>query len=134
MNEMSKIRPQTIRTEAGEELIVLSRRAYEALLARAGDEDAEDVATARIVDERKAAIARGEDIVLPEPVWAEMEEGGNPVRVLRRFRSMTQEQLAEAVGVSQPYLSDIEAGRKRGSADTLKALAAALRVPLDVLA
>lgn len=33
---------QIIRSESGDELVVLSRREYDALLARAGDEDAED--------------------------------------------------------------------------------------------
>ena len=32
---------QTLTTESGDELVVLSRRDYDALLARRGDEDAE---------------------------------------------------------------------------------------------
>ena len=50
---MSK--PQFIRTEAGEEFVVLSRRDYDAMRARLGDEDAEDRLTARIVKEAKAS-------------------------------------------------------------------------------
>jgi hypothetical protein len=53
---------QTIRTENGDELVVLSRRDCDVLLARAGDEDAEDRMTLII-----AAEARGER-PLPEAV------------------------------------------------------------------
>jgi DNA-binding XRE family transcriptional regulator len=126
--------PQIIRTETGEELVVLTRRDYEALRARAGDEAAEDVMSARIVAESDAALAKGADVALPDSVWAEIEGGANPLRVLRRMRGMTQDELAAAAGLSQSYLSDIEAGRKRGTADTLKSLARELRVPLDLLA
>jgi len=126
--------PQFIRTGTGEELVVLARRDYEALLARAGDESAEDAMSARIVAESAAALARGADVALPESVWAELEAGGNPLRVLRRLRGMTQDELAAAAGLSQSYLSEIEAGRKRGTTDTLKTLARVLAVPLDLLA
>jgi len=129
---MSK--PQIIRTAAGEELVVLPRRDYDALVARAGDAAAEDAATARLVAESDKAIAAGADIVLPETVFEAIEAGESPVRALRRFRAMTQAALAQAAGISQPYLSDIEAGRKTGTPSTLKALAAALSVPLDLLA
>ena len=48
--------PQIIRTASGEELVVLTRAEYEALLERADDEaeDADDVA---IYDARKAELA-----------------------------------------------------------------------------
>jgi DNA-binding XRE family transcriptional regulator len=126
--------PQFIRTETGEELVVLARRDYEALLARAGDEAAEDAMSTRIAEEVRAAIASGADVVLPEAVWKDIEAGANPVRALRRFRGMTQQELATAAGLSQSFLSEIEAGRKRGTPDTLKALARVLAVPLDLLA
>jgi PHD/YefM family antitoxin component YafN of YafNO toxin-antitoxin module len=52
--------PQIIRTPSGEELVVLSRAEYEALLERADHaaEDADDVA---IYDARKAELAAGGD-------------------------------------------------------------------------
>jgi DNA-binding XRE family transcriptional regulator len=124
---------QVIRTESGEELIVMSRRDYVALLARAGDKTAEDEMTGRIVDASLAAMARGEEVALPEKIWAEIEAGKCPVRVLRKHRGLTQAALADAAGVSQAYVAEIETGRKSGAPDTLKAIARALDVPLDVL-
>ena len=80
-----------------------------------------------------AAIERGEDIALPEAVWDRLEARESPVRVLREFRSMTQKELAEAAGISQSYLSEIERGAREGTLSTIKAIAKALAVPLTVL-
>lgn len=124
---------QIIRTESGEELVVLPRREYFALLARAGEKAAEDELTARIVDEARAVQARGEEVALPEGVWRAIEGGQSPVKVLRKHRGLTQTELAAAAGVSQGYVAELEAGRKSGAPDTLKALARALGVPLAVL-
>jgi hypothetical protein len=43
---------QTLTTQSGEELVVLSRRDYDALLARSGDEEAEDRMTLVFAAER----------------------------------------------------------------------------------
>src|SRR5271166_3199389 len=123
---------QIIHTD-GEDLVVIPRSDYEALLARAGDEASEDAATARIVAETDAKIARGEDVALPAAVWAAIESGEHPVRAIRKYRGLTQMGVAKEAGLRQGYIADIEAGRKRGSASSLKAIAAALDVPLDVI-
>lgn len=129
--EMGK--PNIITTEGGEEIVILSRRDYDALLARSGDPAAEDAVTARIIAESDKVLASGAEVALPETVFEEIEAGGNPVRVLRAFRGLTQAALAAQTGISQSYLSDMEAGRKAGTAATLKSLAAALGVPVDML-
>ena len=43
------------------------------------------------------------------------------------------EALADMASVSKPYLSEIEGGKRTGTAATLKKLARALGVPMDVL-
>lgn len=125
--------PQIIRTEAGEDLIVLSRRDYDALLARLGEPDGEDAMTARIVAETGTELERGDEVALPESVWQAIEAGDAPVKVLRLFRGLSQAQLAKTAGFSQAYIAEIETGRKNGTAESLKAIARALGVPLDVL-
>lgn len=46
----------------------------------------------------------------------------------RRLRlNMTQAQMAEAMGVAQAYISDLESGRKRPMVDTLATIAEALK-------
>jgi DNA-binding XRE family transcriptional regulator len=124
---------QTIRTESGEELIVIPRREYIALLARAGDEAAEDEMTALLVDEAKDAISRGEDVALPLEIWDAMDAGQNRIKVLREYRGLTQAELAAAAGVDPDLVAELEGGREGGAPDRLKAVARALGVPLDVL-
>jgi DNA-binding XRE family transcriptional regulator len=57
----------------------------------------------------------------------------HPVRILRKFRAMTQEALAAAAGLSRPYLTEIETGRKEGSVQAMKAIAGALQVEAGLL-
>lgn len=125
---MSKI--QIITSPSGEQMVVLSKEEFDLMAANQFDEDAE---TVRIYRESMAAIERGEDIALPEAVWDRLEARESPVRVLREFRSMTQKELAEAAGISQSYLSEIERGAREGTLSTIKAIAKALAVPLTVL-
>ena len=47
------------------------------------------------------------------------------------MESLTQQQLADAAGISKPYLSQIETGKRKGSTDILSALAKALKVTLE---
>jgi len=46
---------------------------------------------------------------------------------------MTQEALAQAAGLSTPYLSQIENRKRDGTVDVLQRLALALGVPMDLL-
>lgn len=57
----------------------------------------------------------------------------NPVKLLRHHRGMTQESLAAAAGLSRPYLTEIEKGRKPGSIKALRAIAVALSVDVRYL-
>ena len=123
---------QIIHTD-GEDLVVITRSDYEELLARAGDEASEDAMTARVVEATDAKIARGEDVALPGAVWDAIENGEHPIRAIRKHRGLTQIDVAEQAGLRQGYIADIEAGKKTGSAASLKAIATALGVPLDVI-
>ena len=60
-------------------------------------------------------------------------EIGRRVRKFREERCLTQEALAEAAGVSVPYVSHIERGIKKLSLGTLLRLSAALDVTVDTL-
>lgn len=57
----------------------------------------------------------------------------NPVRVWREHRNLTVGALAQAAGLSQPYISEIEAGKRDSTVKTIAAIARALRVGLDDL-
>lgn len=121
---------QIIKTEAGEELVVLSRRDYDAMRARAGEEDAENTMTARILKEAKAASA----VAIPVSLWEAIEAAASPIGPLRQWRKLNQHDLAGKAGISQGYLSELETGKKIGDLATLRAIAAALGVGLDDVA
>jgi len=76
----------------------------------------------------------GRESILPDNILQELSlEKSNPIKIIRKYRGMTQDDLASAVGVSRPYLTEIETGRKDGSIKTLKSIAKALNVSLEFL-
>ena len=123
--------PQIIRTPNGEELVVLPRAEYEALVERADHEteDAEDVA---VYDARKADLAAG-GVVLPPEVSAAILRGESRLKAIRTWRGETQLHLNFKTGVAQGYLSDLENGRRTGTPETIAKLAHALNVPAEWL-
>ena len=69
----------------------------------------------------------------PAEVVDRLLAGQNPIRVYRDHRGMTQGALAAAAGIHPVYLSQIETGKRSGSAKTLAAIAEALGVTVDEL-
>lgn len=58
---------------------------------------------------------------------------GRKLRKIRRDRDLTQEQLAEAIGVTLDFISRMERGQDAASFETLDKLAKALGVPVSEL-
>lgn len=58
---------------------------------------------------------------------------GEYLREQRRQAQLSLRQLADAAGVSNPYLSQIERGLRKPSADILQQLAKALRISAETL-
>ncbi|MGP3983416.1 helix-turn-helix domain-containing protein [Streptomyces sp. KR80] len=58
---------------------------------------------------------------------------GEFLREQRRSAQLSLRQLAEAAGVSNPYLSQIERGLRKPSAEILQQLAKALRISAETL-
>ena len=119
---------QTLRA-GDEELVVLPRARYEALLAAA-----EEAADLRAYDAARAALASGEEELVPDALAKRLIAGENAVRLWREHRGLKAGELAAAAGLSAPYLSQIETGRRRPSVATLERLAGALGVALDDIA
>lgn len=57
----------------------------------------------------------------------------HPIKLVRKHRGLTQAQLAKKSGISRPYLTEIETGKKDGSIRAMKALADALDVTVGQL-
>src|SRR5688572_12437023 len=58
---------------------------------------------------------------------------GLAIRMLRTARRMRRTDLAREAGISYPFLSEVESGRKRPSANTQRKVADALGVPPHTL-
>ena len=58
---------------------------------------------------------------------------GDYIREQRRTAQISLRQLAEAAGVSNPYLSQIERGLRKPSADILQQIAKGLRISSEAL-
>jgi DNA-binding XRE family transcriptional regulator len=113
------------------EVAILPRADYEALVARASEAD-EDAGTARLVARAREDIKSGVPL-LPKTVVDRLADGENPVRVLREWRDITQMHLSLKTNISQGHISDIENGRRTGTAAALLAIAKVLDVPLDMI-
>ena len=59
--------------------------------------------------------------------------GEHPVRVLREYRSMTLQQLADACEVTNSHISQIERVKSSMSTEVLKKRSQALRVDVELL-
>jgi ribosome-binding protein aMBF1 (putative translation factor) len=108
--------------------VVLAEADYQALLEKL--EDAEDAASARLVAER---IAKGEEELVPSAVVQRLVDGENPITIWREYRGLSVSALAAKSGISQSYLSQIEAGKREGRISVLSAIARSLSVDLDDL-
>jgi transcriptional regulator with XRE-family HTH domain len=62
-----------------------------------------------------------------------MEELGSFIRSRRRAHRLSLRRLSEASGISNPYLSQIERGLRKPSAEVLQQIARALELPVEEL-
>jgi DNA-binding XRE family transcriptional regulator len=94
----------------------------------------EDEADARVVAEFHEAYTAGREFLVPAEIVRRELAGESSIRLWREHRGLTQQELATRAGISKPYLSQIETGKRQGTIETLSAIARSLDVPLDVLA
>ncbi len=107
---------------ARDSTVTLSQTAYDALIAR--NEELED---------RLAAIEADDGSRIPHAVALAIMRGERPLAAFRRHQGLTLRVLAERTGIAASYLSEIERGRKPGSAAALSRIAAALDITVDAL-
>jgi DNA-binding XRE family transcriptional regulator len=116
-----------------EKTVTLKRRDYQALLDAA--EDRADLAA--VASHRSHEKSVGWDVArrdyLTRAEASRALAGEHPVRIWRQKRGMTQRALAEAAHVSASYLTEIETGKKPGSADALRRLASVLETAMEAL-
>ena len=105
--------------------ITISRKEFDALVA--AQEMLDDIET---YDRAMATKTAG----FPHDIVKRIITGGeNPVLVYREWRGLAQAELARRAGLHRAQVHDIENGKRRGSVDTLKKIAQALDVSLDLI-
>jgi ribosome-binding protein aMBF1 (putative translation factor) len=124
---MSK--PHIITTPSGDRMAIIPLAEYERLVV-----SAEDTQDTRAYDEAKRRLASGEDELVPTEFANRLLDGENAVRVWRELRGLSSKELADRTGLSAPYLSQIETGRREGSFVTMRKIAEALGISLNDLA
>lgn len=65
-----------------------------------------------------------------EPVWRSV---GEFIKTQRELANLSLRQLAEIAKVSNPYLSQVERGMYKPSADVLKNIASALKISAETM-
>ena len=93
-------------------------------------EDSEDI---RDLKENLKAIEEKREIVIPGEVTFAIIDGTTPIRAWREYKNIKMKDLAKKTGISSSYLSQIENEKRNPTIDTLKALALALSVDIEML-
>jgi len=118
---------QTILKDGQPEYVVLPWAEYQSLL-----EVLDDRLDAAALTDFAQRLAGGEETV-PDAVVERLLAGESPIKVWREHRGLTQSALAQATGLTQSMVAMIERNNRRGTADTLSALARALGVEIEDL-
>ncbi|MSQ99275.1 MAG: XRE family transcriptional regulator [Xanthomonadales bacterium] len=121
------MRVQVIEKDGKPLYAVIPFEDYESLLlaARTAGED-QDLAAIR------AAIDAGEETYPPEFV-EKLIETDSKLREWRKYRGMTQVQLAEKASISQGAIATIERGKRTPNMGTARRLALTLQCDIDDL-
>jgi ribosome-binding protein aMBF1 (putative translation factor) len=125
---MMNVAVQRFMTPEGTEMVVLPAKDFDRLTALAAE--GEDVADARAT---LARIDAGEGTMPGEVLGAILDDGLHPIAAWRRYRGLSQAELARRTGLSQVWLSRIESGGGTGSAATRRKVAEALEAPVWAL-
>ena len=120
--------PQRFTTPDGTEMVVLPAADYERLRVLA--EEGEDIADALAIEAR---VKAGEGTMPGEVLGLMLDEGLSPLAAWRRYRGLSQAELARRAGLSQVWVGRIEAGGGYGTPKTRRKLAGALDAPVWAL-
>ena len=120
--------PQRFVAPDGTEMVVLTAAEF-ARLSRSAAEGG-DAGDARATLE---SIAAGQGTMPAEVLALILDEGLSPLAAWRRHRRLSQVELARRTGLSQVWISRIEAGVGHGTPRTRRLLARALDAPVWAL-
>ena len=108
----------------------MSRAEFDRLCALAAEAE-KDLADNVAYDAAKAEFEAGGSIAFPPDLSALLLKHKSRLAATRKWRGLSQADLAAKVEIRQGFLSDLETGRRKGSVATIERLAATLDVPYD---
>lgn len=117
---------QYIEKDGRREYAILPIDEYERLVAAA--EMADDILA---YDRIKSRDRDDDHETIPSQVVNRLVDGENPIRVWREFRDLTQQQLAEHIGITESALQQFESGVQEVPVKTLSRIANALHIMID---
>ena len=112
---------QTTISPDGERLVTMSA------------EDYQDLIDARDAEAAMRAVAAGTLQTLSGGDVDAYLAAATPLAFWRRHRGFTQADMAREIGVSQPYLAQLETGQREGSVSVYQRLARQLGLSVDEL-
>lgn len=110
---------------AGQKMAVLTAEEYDRLIELADEQDDIDAAI-----EAEKRLAAGEETV-PDTLVKDILAGVAPLKVWRKHRDLTLQQLSSVSGVAKSTLSSAENGKRGLSMDAWRSVADALGVLVD---
>jgi hypothetical protein len=125
--------PQTIRTPAGEELVVLSRQDYEHLVSALAEAE-EELADIATLDQRNADLASAGNQVPPADVCRRLLDGQGRLQAFREWRGQARATMAGSLGLDEAALARIEVNRLPLDHDMASRVAVLRDVPADWIA
>ena len=93
----------------------------------------EDIEDKKDIEEYFELLKSGEEPIIPSEVTFAILQGVNPVRAWREYKQIKVKELANRAGITPSYLSQIETGKRNPTIDTLKKLAKALALDVEML-
>ena len=105
-----------------QETVTITRQEYDALLERNSE-----------LEDALAAMQADDGVRVPHQVALAIINGERPMAAYRKHQGVTLQYLSEKTELAVSYLSEIERGRKAGSAAALSRIANALDTTIDVL-
>lgn len=120
--------PQIIKTPAGEELVVLPRSDYDALIHALAEAE-EDLADIAASEQAHVDMIANPVPHLPAEVSAYLLKGYHRLGAIMLWRSLDARQLAERTGVDLGELQLVAAGQKSILSSDVPVIARALDVP-----
>jgi len=122
---MTKV--QYIPQDGEPQYAVVAIEDYKSLIAISASRD-----DPRSFHEIMEAIDAGEE-TFPDEFVGRLLDTDSPLREWRKYRGMTQVELATASGLSQGAIAQIEAGKRNPTVETARKIANALHCDIDDL-